>query len=72
MHDYQRIACSPVVELLQKLVEDIIVILHERLGFGGEQVLKQPRPLKKLDKFVNTSVITKSTYEISGSHNMLE
>jgi len=37
MHDYQRIACSPVPELLQKLVEDIVVALHERVRFGGEK-----------------------------------
>ena len=72
MHDHQRIACSPVTKLLQKLVEDIVIVLHERLGFGGEQVLDQPRSLKETDKSVKISVMTKSAYRIFGSHNMLE
>jgi len=72
MHNHQRISCSPVPELLQKLVEDIVVALHKRDGFGGEQVCEQSRPLKETDKFVNISVMTKSAYGISGSHNMLE
>jgi len=72
MHDHQRIACIPVAELLQKLVEDIVVALHERVGFGGEQVLEQSRPLKETDKFVNINVMVTLTYGIPGSHNMLE
>jgi len=74
MHDHQRIACSPVAELLQKLVEDIIIVLHERLGFGGDQVLEEPRPLKETDKFIDISAMVKSAYGISGSnsHNTLE
>jgi len=72
MHNHQRIACSPVAELLQKVVEDIIVALHERVGFGGEQVLEQSRPLQETDKFVDFSVMVKSTYGISGSRNTLE
>ena len=47
MHNYQRIGCSPVAELLQKLVEDIVVAPHDRVRFGGEQVLDQPRPLQE-------------------------
>jgi len=69
MHDHQRIACSSVIKLLQNLVEDIVIALHGRLGFGGEQILEQPRPLKETDKFVNINVTTKSAYGISGSHN---
>ena len=47
MHNHERIACGPVAELPQKFVEDIGIALHERLGFGGEQVNEQPRPLEK-------------------------
>ena len=72
MHDHQSIACSPVAELLQKLVEDIVVALYQRVGFEGEQVREQPRPLEETDRFIDTSVIVTSTYGISGSHNMLE
>jgi len=43
MYDHQGF---PVIELLQKLVEGIVIVLHERLRFGGEQVIEQPRPLK--------------------------
>ena len=57
MHDHQRIACSSVAELLQKVVEDIVVSLHECVGFGGEQVVEQPRPLKETDKFVDTCIM---------------
>jgi hypothetical protein len=71
MHDHQRIACSPVAELLQELVENIVIALHERVGFGGEQVVEQPRPLKETDKFVDVSVVVRSTYGISGPHNTL-
>jgi len=71
MHDYQRIACSPVAELLQKPVEDIDVALHACVGFG-EQVLEQPRPLKETDQIINTSGMVKSPYGISGSRDMLE
>ena len=72
MHNHQRIACSLVTELLQKLVEDIVIAQHERVGFGGEQVLEQPYPLKETNKFVEISVMVKSTYEMSGSRNTLE
>ena len=58
--------------LLQKLVEGIVVALHERVGFGGEQVREQPRPLKKTNKIIKISVVVASTYGISGSHNRLE
>jgi len=47
MHNHQRIACSPVAEFLQKAVEAIVVALHERVGFGREQVVEQSRPLKE-------------------------
>ena len=48
MHDHQRIARSPIAKLLQKLVEDIIIVLRERLCFG-DQVLEQPLPLKGIN-----------------------
>jgi len=59
MHDHQRIACSPVAEFLQKLVEDIVVALHKRVGFGfgEEQVVEQPRPWKETDTFINISIM---------------
>ena len=72
MHDHQRITCGPVTEPLQKLVEDIAIVLHERLCFGGDQVLDQPRSLKETGILVNIIVTVKSAYEISDSHNMLE
>ena len=72
MHDHQRITCGPVTELLQKLVEHIAIVLHERLCFGGDQVLDQPRSLKETDIFIGIGIMVKSAYEISGSHNMLE
>jgi len=72
MHDHECIACSLVTELLQKLVEDIVVALHERVGFGGEQVLEQPRPLKEFNKFVDIRVMVKSTYGNSGFYNTHE
>ena len=41
MHDHRRIArnhqrigCSPVTELLQKLVEDTVVALYDRVDCG--------------------------------------
>ena len=61
MHDHQCIAYSRAEELPQKPVEDIVIALHECLGLGGEQVLEQPRPLKETDKFVNISVMAKSS-----------
>ena len=72
MHDHQRIPRSPIAELLQKLFKDIVIVLHERLGSGGDQVLEQPRPLNETDKLVDISVKTKSAYGISGLHNTLE
>ena len=60
------------MELLQKLVEDIVVALHQHVGFGGEQVLQQSRRLQETDKLVDFSVMAKSTYGNSGSHNILE
>ena len=72
MHDHQRIAYSLVAELLQKVFEGIVVVPHERLAFGGEHVLEQPRPSKRTDKFINISIMAKSAYEILGWHNMLE
>jgi len=72
MHNHQRIAYSPVAELLQKVVEDIVEALHERVGFGGEQILEQPCPLKEINQFIYTSVMIKSTNGISDSHNTLE
>ena len=72
MHNHQRIACSPVAEFLQKVVEDIVILLHERVGFGRENVREEPRPLEEIDKFVDISGMVKSTYGISGFHNMLE
>ena len=72
MHDHQRIACSPVAKLLQKFVQDIVIVLNERLCFGGDQVLDQPHPLKETDKIVNISIMVKSAYRMPGSHNMLE
>ena len=71
MYDHQRIARSPVTELLQQLVKDIIVALHECVGFG-EQVLEQSHPLREIDQFIDISTMDKSLYGISGSHNMLE
>ena len=70
MHDDHRSTCSPVAELLQKLVEDIIIVLHE-CDVVGEEILEQPHPLKETNKFVDTSVMVKSTHRISGSHNTL-
>ena len=72
MHDHQCITSSPVTKLLQKLVEYIVIILHEGLCFGGDQVLDQPRSLKETGILVDIIVTVKSAYEISGSHNMLE
>ena len=72
MHDHQRITCSPVTELLQKLVEHIVIVLYERLCFGGDQILDQPHSLKEIGILVNIIVKVKSAYGISGSHNMLE
>jgi len=57
MHDHECTAYSLVTELLQKLVEDIVVALHEGLGFEGEQVLEQPHPLKEIDQFVDISIM---------------
>ena len=59
------------MEALQKLVEDIGIVLHESLCFGGDQVLEQSRPLKETDKSI-ISVTVKSAYGISGSRNTLE
>ena len=72
MHDHQLIACNFVAELLQKLVEGIVVALHERVGFGGEQVVEQPCPLKEIDHFVDISTMVKSAYGISDCCNTLE
>ena len=72
MHDHQRIACSPIAELLQKLVEYIAIALHDRLCFGENQVLEQPCPLKEIDKFIDINVMVKSAHGISGSHNTPE
>ena len=72
MHDYQRIPCSPVTELLQKLVEGVVITLDELVGSGRENVREEPRPLEEIDKFVDISGMVKSTYGISGPHNMLE
>ena len=71
MHYHQCVACSPVAELLKKLLENIAIVLHERLVLRGEQVLEQPRPLKETDKFVNINGQV-SFYGISGWYNMLE
>ena len=71
MHDHQRIGCSPVAKLLQKVVEDIAIVLHERLRFG-DQVLEQPRPLKETNKLIDMSDMVKSAHGISDSHNTLE
>ena len=49
MHNHQGIAYSPVATLPPKLVEDIVVVMHERLGFGRVWVLEKPRPLKETD-----------------------
>jgi len=49
MHDHQRIARGLIAELLQQFVEDVIVALYARIGFGNE-ILEQPRPLYKKKK----------------------
>ena len=72
MHDHQCITRSPVTKLLQKLVEDIVIVLPERLCFGGDQIRDQPHPLKETDKIVNIGIMVKSAYKMPGSHNILE
>jgi len=72
MHDHQRVAYSPVTELLQKLVKGVVIALDELVGFGREQVREEPHPLKEIDQFVDISGMVKSAYGISGSRNTLE
>ena len=69
MHDHLQ-PCRETI--LQKLVQDIVIVLPERLCFGGDQILDQPHLLKETDKFVNISIMVKSAYRMPGSHNMLE
>ena len=62
MHNHQRVARSLVTELLQEFVEDVVVGLYARVGFGNK-ILEQPRPLhKKRDETpvsqMPTSVLT--------------
>jgi hypothetical protein len=54
MHDHQCVARSLVTELLQQFVEDVVVALYARIGFGNK-ILEQPRPLHKKEKLVEIS-----------------
>jgi hypothetical protein len=54
MHDHQRVARSLVTELLQKFVEDVVVALYARIGFGNK-ILEQPHPLHKREELVDIS-----------------
>ena len=69
MHDHRRIAYGTVAEVLQKVVEDLVILLHVR-HCSRDQVLDQPRPLKETDRFFDITIVVRSTYEISRPHNM--
>jgi len=54
MHDHQRVARGLVTELLQKFIEDVVVALYARIGFGNK-ILEQPRPLDEKKELVDIS-----------------
>jgi len=74
MHNHQRVARSLVMELLQEFVEDVVVGLYARIGFGNK-ILEQPRPLdkKKREELIDTSFANanKCSYGISYSASTL-
>src|SRR5271168_1452474 len=51
MHDHQRVSRSPVTKLLKEFIENVVVALHESVGFRN-QILEQPHPLQARDEFV--------------------
>lgn len=48
MHDHQRVSRSPVTELLQEFIEDVVVVPNTRVSFRN-QILEQPRSLKEMN-----------------------
>jgi hypothetical protein len=73
MHDHQRVTRSFVTELLQEFIEDVVVALYARIGFGNK-ILEQPRPLYKKEELVEVSFtnVNKHSYGISYSASTLE